>query len=69
MQDFAHYSRKHTNIKLAAQAASSATVSATCSPSPDVLKVVPMTGKTSGGRLKDLTCADRSANKRLRTSW
>jgi hypothetical protein len=42
------YSQEHTSIKLAAQAASSATVSTTWTRSPDVLKVVPMTGKTSG---------------------
>jgi hypothetical protein len=33
---------------LAAHAASSATVSAACTPAPDVLKVVSMTAKTSG---------------------
>ena len=42
------YSQEHTSIKLAAQAASSATVSTTWTRSPDVLKVVAMTAKTSG---------------------
>jgi hypothetical protein len=36
------YSHEQTSIRLAAQAANNATVSATCTPSPDVLKVVPM---------------------------
>ena len=49
----AYYSRKHTSMILAAQAASSATVSATCTPSPDVLKVVPMTAKTSGNSTRE----------------
>jgi hypothetical protein len=42
------YSQEHTSIKLAAQAASSATVSTTWTRSPDVLKVVAITAKTSG---------------------
>ena len=36
------YSHEQTSIRLAAQAANRATVSATCTPSPDVLKVVAM---------------------------
>jgi hypothetical protein len=42
------YSHEHTSAKFAAQAANRATVSAICTRSPEDLKVVLMTGKTSG---------------------
>jgi hypothetical protein len=42
------YSHEHTSTKFAAQAANRATVSAICTRSPEDLKVVLMTGKTSG---------------------
>jgi hypothetical protein len=42
------YSHEHTSAKFAAQAANRATVSATCTRSPEDLKVVLMTSKTSG---------------------
>jgi hypothetical protein len=42
------YSHEHTSAKFAAHAANRATVSATCTRSPEDLKVVLMTGKTSG---------------------
>ena len=42
------YSQEHTSAKFAAQAANRATVSATCTRSPEDLKVVLMTIKTSG---------------------
>jgi hypothetical protein len=42
------YSHEHTSIRFAAQAANRATVSATCTRSPEDLKVVLMTFKTSG---------------------
>ena len=46
------YSQEHTSSRFAAQAASSATVSAICSVSPGVLRTVLMTGKTSGDSSK-----------------
>ena len=42
------YSQEQTSSRLAAHATSSATVSAACTPSPDDLKVVSITAKTSG---------------------
>jgi hypothetical protein len=42
------YSHEHTSAKFAAQAANRAMVSATCTRSPEDLKVVLMTRKTSG---------------------
>jgi hypothetical protein len=42
------YSQEHTSTKLAAQAPSKAAVSAICTRSPDVLKVVPIAGKNIG---------------------
>src|SRR5260370_35301949 len=41
-------SHEHTSTRWAAHAANSATVSAICTCSPEHLKVVPMTAKTSG---------------------
>ena len=45
---FQPWSQEQTSTRLAAQAASSAIVSAACTLSPDVLKLVSMTAKTSG---------------------
>ncbi len=42
------YSQAHTSTKLAAQAASSATVSVTCTRSQEVCRVIFMARKTSG---------------------
>jgi hypothetical protein len=42
------YSQEHTSTRFAAQAANRATVSAKCTRSPEDLKVVLMTAKTSG---------------------
>jgi hypothetical protein len=42
------YSHEHTSTRFAAQAANRATVSATCTRSPEDLKVVLMTPETSG---------------------
>ena len=55
------YSHEHTSIRLAAQAASRATVSATCTRSPEVLKVVAMTQNIRRfypGSLADYFCGD-----------